>query len=229
MQIDIRTSEELSTLLDALAMEIVDANIYFRLFSDIIDDMPEYEHELMQSKTFWHLTMQALKDAWLTRICRVFDQESKSLNLVNLLDTIACNLPLFQDKHFRQRLESNAYVDSLAETCRVPSEVQLKEDIEYASSRNPAVRKLMIWRNNTVAHRGASISLGRKQILDDNPMSQQEIQELLDRSFEIFNRYSSLYRASTWSRQIIGNDDYRYLLKFIRLGVQKFRDDSPIG
>ena len=225
MKIKIQNGDELSRLLDALAREIVDAHVYHRLFCDLVDTIPEHEREFRQSNTFWSLTLDSLKEARLTRLCRVFDQESSSLNLVNLLETIQANLNLFEEEHFRSRLQNNAFVDSLAKSHRVPQEDQLAADIEYASCRTPVVKKLMVWRNNIVAHRGAKLSLGRKQVLEQNALSQQDIEDLLSQSLSIFNRYSSLYRASTWSRQVIGHDDYKSVLSFIRLGLQKWDED----
>ncbi len=229
MKITIQTSGELDRLLDVLAREIVDAQIYHRLFCDVIDSIAHYKREFQQSNTFWSLAIESLSEARLTRLCRVFDQESRSLNLVNLLDTIQANRHLFEKQHFRERLRDNAFVDSLAQADRVPPKGQLADDIAYASSENPLVRKLMIWRNNIVAHTGAKTSLGKNQVLQDNPLSQAEIEELLDKSFAILNRYSSLYRASTWSRQVIGHDDHQSLLKFLRLGLQKWDEDIEAG
>ena len=119
MKINIQSDKELNSLLDALANEIVDANIYHRLFCDLVDSIDSHQRELSQSNTFWSLTLDALRDARLTRLCRVYDQESKSLNLVNLLDTIKANLHLFEEHYFRERLQDNAFVDSLAQTGRV--------------------------------------------------------------------------------------------------------------
>ena len=221
----IQTSDELNQSLDALAQEIVDAQIYHRLFCDLIDAIPDYERVFQQSNTFWRLTLDSLKEARLTRLCRVFDQHSSSLNLVNLLEAIEENRHLFEEDHFRQRLKDNAFVDSLAQSHHVPEKNQLKTDIEYASCRNPLVKKLMIWRNNIVAHRGAKVSLGKKQVLEDNPLSQEEIEELLDQSLKILNRYSRLYRASTWSQLAIGHDDYKLILNLIQRGLQKRDED----
>lgn len=225
MKINIRSGEELNNLLDGLAREIVNANIYHRLFCSLVDSIDTYKREIRQSNTFWGLTLEALKEARLINLCRVYDQESNSLNLVNLLHTIKANFHLFEDHHFRDRLQGNAFIDSLAQDNRLPSADQLDEDISFSSCQNVLVKKLIVWRNNIAAHKGAKVSLGKKQILIDNPLSQSEMEQLLDRSLEIFNRYSSLYRASTWSRQIIGHDDYKSLFKFLHLGLQKWDED----
>jgi len=225
MEIKIKSADELNKLLDALALEIVDANIYHRLYSDLVDSIKDNAREFSQSNTFWSFTLDSLQDARMIRLCRVFDQKSKSLNLFNLLETIKANVHFFEKKHFRERLKDNAFVESLAEVDRIPNESQLDKDIWFASDQNPLVKKLMIWRNNIIAHRAAKVSLGKDEILADNPLSQQEIEKLLDECFTIFNRYSSLYRASTWSRKVVGHDDYKSLLKFIRLGLQKWDED----
>lgn len=225
MEIKIKSADELNKLLDALALEIVDANIYYRLYSDLVDSIKDNAREFSQSNTFWSFAFDSLHDAQMIRLCRVFDQESKSLNLFNLLETIKENVHLFEEGNFRERLKDNAFVESLAEVDRVPIKSQLDKDIWFSSDQNPLVKKLMIWRNNIVAHKGAKVSLGTDKILADNPLSEQELETLLDESFSIFNRYSSLYRASTWSRKVVGHDDYKSLLKFIRLGLQKWEED----
>jgi hypothetical protein len=225
MGIKIKSADELNKLFNALALEIVDANIYHWLYSDLVDSIKDNTREFSQSNTFWHFTFDALHDARMIRLCRVFDQEPNSLNLFNLLETIKANVHFFDKEHFRQRLKDNAFVDSLAEVDRIPNELQLDKDIWFASDQNPLVKKLMIWRNNIIAHRGAKVSVGKDHILANNPLSQQEIETLLDKCFAIFNRYSSLYRASTRARKVVGHDDYKSLLKFIKLGLRKWDED----
>ncbi|MCX5717034.1 MAG: hypothetical protein NTW44_01740 [Nitrospirae bacterium] len=225
MKIRIKTADELNKLLDALALEIVNANIYHQLHKDLLDSRTGHSREFAQSNTFWSFTFTALNDARTLRICRIFDQESKSLNLFNLLETIKANMHFFEKNHFKERLKDNAFVDSLSEVDRIPDKAQLEKDICFASKQNPIVKKLMVWRNNIVAHKGAKVSLGNNDILTNNAVSSEELEALLDGCFEIFNRYSSLYRASTWSRQVIGHDDYQNLLNFIKLGLNKWDED----
>lgn len=225
MEIRIKTSDELNRLLDALAMEIVDADIYHQLYKDIVDSIKDHANEFSQSNTFWSFTLDALHDARMIRLCRVYDQESKSLNLFNFLETIKANTHFFEERHFRERLKDNAFVDSLVEDNRIPDKAQLDKDIWFVRGQNPLVNKLMIWRNNIIAHRGAKVSLGKNEILANNPLSEEELSTLLDECFRILNQYSSLYRASTYSRKVIGNDDYKSLLKFIKLGLQKTHED----
>lgn len=44
-------------------------------------------------------------------LCMVYDQHPKSLNPVNLLDTIKANIEIFDERSFRQRLMMNPVVD----------------------------------------------------------------------------------------------------------------------
>ena len=223
MEIEIQTGEELNLLLEALLDEIVKANSYYRLVSGLENAVPDYEWEYRQAGVFWHLTQNALKDACLISLCRIYDQNSETLNLFNLLHTIKANLHLFSEPHFRERFKNNAFVDSLAQDKRTPEIDELESDMESVSCRNQTVKKLMIWRGNIIAHSNANVALGKNKILDDKPLLEAEIKQLLEHSLKMFNKYSSLYRNSIQNDQlfILGQDDYKNLL--LRL---KRRDQS---
>ncbi len=225
MEIRISSSEELEKLLDSLALDIVDANVYYQLFKALNESIPEFHKEFAQSNTFWYLTIKAIYEAYLTRLCRIFDQHSQSLNMVNLLDTIKANLHQFEESNFRERMKGNAFVDSLADVSRVPTLAQIDADIEFSSQRNEIVDKLMLWRGNVHAHKGAKVTLGKAKRVESNQIVVVEIELLLDRCFEMLNRYMSLYKATSWSRQAIGHDDYLSLLKLLRQGIEKREAD----
>jgi len=75
MKIKTKTADELNKLLDALALEIVDANIYHQLHKDLVDSRKEHAQEFAQSNSFWSLTFGAFNDARTVRLCRIFDQK----------------------------------------------------------------------------------------------------------------------------------------------------------
>jgi hypothetical protein len=225
MEIKIKTSAELTKLLDALAKEIVLAHIYYRLLCDLCKARATHDREFSYFNTFWTLTLGSLRTAYQTHLCRVYDQESTSLNLVNLLYTIQSNLHFFSESNFRERLKGNAFVDSLAKNKLVPEKHEVESDMKLVTCENPIVKKLIIWRNNIVAHKGAKVALGKDRVLSDNPISDVEIKKLIEQGLLIFNKYSSFYNASTQSSGIIGHDDYEQLLKFIGLGLKKREED----
>lgn len=225
MQISIKSAGEFESLLNALASEIVDAQIYFKLHTDLMAAVPDYAEVFNESNTFWWLTVHALLDAALFRLCRIYDQQSKSLNLRNLLDTIQANLIIFDIQNFRQRLKDNPFVESLSQAARKPSTATLNQDIQYASRTNPLVKKLVIWRNNIFAHRSAVNVVNQKNIADDYPLSKKDVAELLNGAISILNRYSSLFRASSYSPQIVGHDDYLYVLKTIENRIRQHKEE----
>jgi hypothetical protein len=157
MQIKIQTGAELNLLLEALLAEIVKANSYYRLVSGLESSVPDYEWEFQQAGVFWHLTQNALKDACLISLCRIYDQNATTLNLFNLLHTIKGNLHFFSEPHFRERFKNNPFVDALARDKRTPEIGELECDIESVCCRNLTVEKLMIWRGNIIAHHNANL------------------------------------------------------------------------
>jgi hypothetical protein len=65
MNITIKSTDELNKLLDALAKDIVDANIYYKLYIGLTSSLPDYPDEANLSNTFWYLTLRAIKEAYL--------------------------------------------------------------------------------------------------------------------------------------------------------------------
>ncbi len=170
MKISVSFGAELNSLLDKLANDIVSARYYSRLLAKLEESISEYLPEFNQARTFWHLTLSALSEARILRLCRVYDGNRKVLSLVNLLDTIAENLNLFGEANFRERVAGNAFVDSLANKNRIPNSAQLEADRELVSNDDPLVKRLTIWRGNVVAHNDTRIALGVSAVLDENPI-----------------------------------------------------------
>ena len=173
MILQIKNHEELSTLIHALGKEIVDANIYHRLHTDLVRALDENEEVYIESQTYWYLVLSSLRETSMIHLCRFYDQETKSLCLHNLLDTIRHNIQYFEKDNFKERLKDNPFVDGLAEDNRLPDIDQLLEHIEFSCNKNPLVKKLMIWRNNIYAHKGAKSILNEYLILKENEINSE--------------------------------------------------------
>lgn len=229
MKLKIKDAAEFQRLLHALANELVDARIHFRLYSDLTASVQKYHSEVNQSGTFWSLTFQAHLDASIFRLCKIYDKHSKTLNLQNLLDTIESNISIFDEENFRERLKGNPFVDSLAADFRKPEKAQLAADRDYVSDRNPLVKNLTEWRNNFFAHRSARHVITQKNLSQESPLTVENVGELLAEGMKILNRYSSLFEASTYSTQIVGHDDFQYVLESIRQrlaqGEKQFQEE----
>jgi hypothetical protein len=222
MEIFIRDSGEFHRLLFGLVDELVEAAMHHKLYQDLLAAIPEYSTVFSQSPAFWSLTLQAHRDAVLTRICKAYDQYGSgnpSLNLQNLLDTIQANLHLFDEPNFRQRLKENAFVDSLSATPRRPDLVRLQQDKESVSASDPLVAKLIIWRNNFYAHRSPTQALAPETFATKYPLSTEDVEQLLSNGLDIVNRYSDLFIATQHSTKLVGQDDYLWLLKAVRESI----------
>ena len=216
MEIKILDSAEFQSLLDALASELVEANIHFKLYADLTGAISEYQEEYNQSTAFWSLTLQAHLDAAVFRLCKIYDQHTNTLNLRNLLDTIKANISVFDTEDFRQRLKGNPFVESLSDESRKPDEKQLEIDLVYVSEENPLVKNLIVLRNNFFAHRSAKNAITKRNLAEDYPLTIKNVEELLVDGMRLINRYSSLFRASTYSTNMVGRDDFQFVLKSIR-------------
>ena len=237
MQIKLRDSQEFTGLIQGLATDIVNASIHFRLYRDLHASIPEYARELNQAPAFWGLAIQAQLDVALIRLCRSYDSEKKALSLVNWIDTIKEHLKVFETPNFRERLRDNPFVESLSEVDRVPSRGQLDADRRLVVDDDPLVKRLIRWRNNIGAHRNAKEILEPGRTVSE-PLTLDEVTELLERAVRILNTYSSLFQAVTYSTQMVGADDFKYVPESVRQRIeeaerrfheelQKYEDQSP--
>jgi hypothetical protein len=225
MGLKIKSSDEFDKLLNALANELVNANIFFKLHIDLKSATTEYNREFSQSATFWSLTFQAHLDAALFRLCRIYDTYHTSNSLSNLLDTIKENLHIFDEANFRERLKDNPFVDSLAQYARKPDVKQLEANIEYTSENNSLVKNLIVLRNNIFAHRSAGNIIKGKNLSVAHPLTIDNISELLEKGVSILNHYSNLFRALSHSTQIVGHDDYKYVLSCIKSDLIRHEEE----
>jgi hypothetical protein len=221
VRISIKNDEDLAKLLSALGDEFVKAYSHFRLYRDISDAVSKHAYAMNHSPTFWSMSIQAHLDTALLGLCRIYDQNAKTFNLYNLLDTIKQNLSLFDVENFRQRLKDNPYVESLSQGARKPNEKQLDADLEFASKNNQIVYNLTMWRNNIVAHTSPKNLLQGKDVSGEYPLSNDDIATLLDRGLLILNHYSKLFKASTLLKEMIGQGDYRFVMESIQLRLDE--------
>lgn len=223
MKLQINGSAEFATLLQALANELVDAQIHFKLFEDLLEAYRRYATEFSQSNTFWSLTLDAHLDATIVRLCKAYDQDKTSLNLRNFLDTVLENLYLFDESSFRERMSENSFVESLAANRHTPDVMQIQWDIDSVTPSEPIVKKLTIWRNNYYSHRNATHVLDPDALLADHPFMFSDVKSLLTNGVAIVNRYSYQFNATYFSTQVVGCDDYRSLLEAVRKSVERYK------
>lgn len=223
MDYKLESDEELKQLIEDLSHDIVYAKVYYDLFRDLTESMEEYGREFDQTPVFWNLTLQAHKDAFFIRLCRAYDQQDNALHLHNWLKIIQENIHLFEAERFRERTDST-FTRVLRSDARKPEPDQLEQDIELVKPSNPLVKKLVVLRNNVFAHRSASGATQDIDFFEEYPIQYSEVESLIDRAVDILNRYSGLFQATEYYDEIIGGDDYEFILESIRSELERADD-----
>ncbi|MCU1314918.1 MAG: hypothetical protein JWN63_240 [Candidatus Acidoferrum typicum] len=225
MAIQVKDSIEFQRVLEAIALELVDANIAFRMHTDLIAAYEqEFGTELRQSWTFWSLTIQGHLDSAVFRLCRIYDQDDKNLGLRGLLETIRSNPHLFSKEHFSKRMQGRPAAEELVADLAQLDHKELERDLAYVSrSSNPLVDRLIDVRHNYYSHRNARDVVEDREVAEAHPHMREEVGELLRGGMGIVNRYSMLFHAQSWSTQIVGRDDFYYVLRSIRQSLEAHR------
>lgn len=220
MAINIRDSADFDRLLNRLAMDVVNGAIFFKLHRDLRSSVQEFEREFNQSRGFWSLTLHAHLDAARIRLLRAYDQHGQALSLRSWLETIRDNLHLFGTAN------GVAPPDVISRGASPPDPDQLEVDLGLVCHSDPLVKKLVALRGNVIAHTNARDVAEELRLEDRFALTYDDLAELVSRATEIFNRYSGLFKGETWSTQMVGHDDFRYVLHAIRRDLA--RDDAEM-
>lgn len=206
-------AEQLERLTKALANSIIDAGIHYRLYRDLVADIPQFRRVFNEAPAFWTLTFVAHRDAAVIRLCRAFDTEKRAVGLSRWLGVIGSHKQLFSEAAFRRRLASNADVESLATVPRLPDDAQLAKDVAFAGRDNALVKKLLFLRNNIYAHQSIGHAFDPTSFMNTHNVDAEDLWFLINGALEIINRYSTLFQARSYSPTIVGHDDYRSVLR----------------
>ena len=215
MSIRIQSAVEFEKLMEAIASDALQAQDYRSLDKELIAARQEYSREFAQTGTFWWLTHRAHAEAALYRLTRIYDQREDSLCLRTWLRLVEENSHLFDERNFRQRLKSNPFVESLAKDARKPDLHQLQLDRASVEKNDPHVKMLLSHRNMSLAHLDPDGVLGSGASKDPQ-LTWSDVDILIERAVSIINRYSDLFRASVFVGNIVGHDDYKFLLRMVR-------------
>ena len=96
---------------------------------------------------------------------------------------------------------------------------EIAADLELVSDGDPLVDKIIRWRNTLGAH------ISPKRMLKEpraqfNFLTPDDASALCSRAFDVFNRYTSLFHATTHSRMIVGEEgSAEAVFKFLRMGL----------
>ena len=231
MAIQVRNSTEFKRLVEAIALELVDANIAFRMHTDLIAAyVAESGAAMRQAWTFWSLTIQGHLDSAVFRLCRIYDQNDKNLGLRGFLHTIQSNQHLFSKPQFGQRIEGRQHAETLIANLEALDPQQIETDMAYVTrATNPAVDRLIQIRHNYYSHRNARDVVEDRAVAEAYPHMRHEVGDLLQTGMTIVNRYSSLFDANSWSTSIVGRDDYHHVLRAAQERLDRYRSERGVG
>jgi len=232
MAIPIKDASELGRLLAAVSIELVNANISFRMCMDISAAHREFYDEIQQSRTFWHQTMRANLDASVLALGKVYDQKKRNAGLPGLLDTIQANPHFFAAEEFAKRIVDRQGADTLTAEHRSLNRQILRDDIEKVDVKNnPLVGILMGMRHNFYSHRNSSDLINNRSARDKYPLNNEDVGKLILDGLNIANRYGVLFNAVSYTGQIVGHDDFKFLLERVRewLATQRNEVERALG
>jgi hypothetical protein len=223
MAIPIRNSAELQRLLVAIAKELVEANIFFRLHMDLIAASREFADEMNESWTFWDRTIASHLDAAILRLCKIYDQKPRNLGLFGLLDTVRANPHLFSAEEYTKRMEGRA-PNLLIDGPPILDLPTLETDIAHVRrGTNAMVDRLVNVRHNYYSHRNADDVVADVTVGVKHPITRDEVGTLLRDGMEIANRYNALFDANFYSTQMVGHDDFKHVLAAVRQQIAALR------
>ena len=230
MAIEVRNSDELNRLLQTLALELVDANIAFKMHTSLIEAYESNSGSSMREAwTFWSLTIQAHLDSAVFRLCRIYDQDDRNLGLRGLLDTIKSNQHFFSKEQYTSRIQQRPQAEFLVANFEPLNAKQIHTDVAYATrSSNPVVDRLIAIRHNYYSHRNAEDVVADRAVAETYPHMRHEVGDLLKDGLAILNRYSMLFDSNTWVSGIVGKDDYHYVLRAVQERLERSRAERGL-
>lgn len=219
----LKSDKELKKLFVRLIEDIIKANAYVQLIRNLREAQKDFKTEMDQTPGFWSLTAESLREASLLRLSRVYDQQSDTLSLRSLLEIIAGHERFFSKAEILKRV-SAAYAEEFQETLHTIKPDQLADDLRAVSKDDPLVKKLVQWRGSTIAHVSLAPLIRTTERRDT--LGENDVRELVDRAFDIYNRYLIVFEGSSFSKLLIGSEDYEFLFQLLRLGMEKFDADN---
>lgn len=196
------TKREFSEWRKAISHELRSASWHYCLYRGLWREISKDPAPFNRARAFWALTLEAHLESARMSLARLYDQQTKSIALLNWLRSIEA-VPDLLDLS-EQAMRRN-FVRERFET------EKLARDIEAVRSTDPIVNKLVTIRGNAIAHRSeASISLS--DFLRDNPIKFTEYEKLIDRGSTLLDRYSVLFDGKAYALDTGEEDDYKMVL-----------------
>lgn len=190
--------EQFEQATSELGKDVMGAATHLRLLRDLEAAIPKYEYEFNQANCFWSLTLDAHLFTAIWFLQRVYDKDTSSLSLAIWLKAT--------------RLSNSKF----PELQRFPATWEYEADLESITDSDPAVKELILFRNNHGAHRSAKLTM--QQGVNQKPyeLTHSVLDTLVQRAFDLLNKYRVLVTRASWAETMVGHDDFETVLKATR-------------
>ena len=199
----IRSRDEFDWLIEHMTHEAYRARDNWDFWAAMEKAFDEYSIELNQTPAFWELTRRAHQDAVALRLGRLYDPHATATSLGNLLSTMKENA----------LRASTVFPASLADL----DTTELDREITDVSDADPIVKKLLLIRNEYLAHRGTQ-HVTRGTFASLPSLDRDEISTLITRALDLLRKYRERlgYPQLLWGHHEA--EEFQKLLSLLRAG-----------
>jgi len=213
------TEAEFQRVFKEVRGDINDLQLHDQVFGGVVENLTAYPEIAINFRGFFTAFYSAMRTDLIVRLGRIYDPEGtgrESCTLVRCLELIRDNPSFFSNEAIERRLTADYRKwnpDYL--TFHRPDLKQVEQDLDQIVGRR---KPLINLRHKLYAHKDLETILSGKR--DVFLSKHEEVKELINLAHEIWNRYSQIWNASTYSTLIIYGDDYKGLFNDLRRGMK---------
>ncbi len=200
--LNLATYEQFAEFIRVLWDELHWADVYYGIFKEGSKLSKRYETAFNSAPFFWDYTLRAHRQTALVYVHRLYDQNADSFKLHRFLLTIRNHPEIFEANAVRKRRAKDPHADRLIKSIGPIDHAQLERDIAFCSDKNPRVKILKTCRDRMTFHKDESELFRDTPFEKDYPLVFGDIDLLIDRGFEILNRYSEYFDTTQRSRNL---------------------------
>ncbi|HVM47050.1 MAG TPA: hypothetical protein VMU04_03435 [Candidatus Acidoferrum sp.] len=213
------TEAEFRRVFKEVRDDINELQLHDGILTGVMENLERYPKLSDNFPGFFAALLSAMRTDLIIRLGRIYDPEGTghaSCTLVRCLRLMSESREFFTDAAIQARLSEGyrkTYPDYLA--LHRPDEKQLAEHIDQIEGSR---ERLINLRHKVYAHKDIATVLSGNR--SDFLHTHDEVKQLIQQAHDIWNFYSRIWNASTWSDQSTMNaDDYQRLFEYLRRGM----------
>jgi len=213
------TEIEFQRVFKEVRSDINELQLHDEVFSGVVGSLTKYPQISYNFPAFFNAFYSAMRTDLIIRLGRIYDPEGtgrESCTLNRCLELLRDNQSFFSDDAIKARLTEDYRKwnpDHL--DFHRPNLKQIEADLAQIINRR---KPLINLRHKLYAHKDLETVLLGKH--DEFLSKHEEVKELIKLAHEIWNRYSQIWNASTYSEKTMNGDDYRWLFNSLRRGMK---------